>query len=477
MGLTNRQIRAAMKAGKRSELWDDVVTGLHVVVTEAGVATFAVRYRSPSGHRRFRLEKGRFGQMTIEQARDAAADAFAELRAGRDPAKRTPASEHGSLADAVKEYLDAAEHRLRPKTLETYRAALARFTTWAANTRVGTCDALGRTDLAAFRAWLVALPKHTAKRKGKRGERESTARRRSPLAVNRELRAVKTFLLDLRRQGKLPHADREAIADTLRALPAAREQPEFLTPNQIAKLLHACLRHDAATFVETRAEHAGRGEKGTTLRYLPITPFAAVLLLTGMRRGEALGLRWDDVDLDALDHDGHKVGEIRLRAAATKTHRARTIGLEVSPGLRRLLAAMKLRSEDRHRAEPDDSGADETRARVFDGYTEDLVTKARARLMAEYGAPAFDWQELRSTCGTYLTNAPAIFGAAAPFMSAKQLGHSVVVAERHYAGLLRGIPREAQTLDAAMRIEALLVELVDALQARPGTAVVSLADR
>ena len=71
-------------------------------------------------------------------------------------------------------------------------------------------------------------------------------------------------------------------------------------------------------------------------------------------------------------------------------------------------------------------------------------------MMKTYGAPTFDWQLLRSTCGTYLTNAPGIFNAATVFMSAKQLGHSVAVAERHYLGVHRGIPREAHTLEAAM---------------------------
>ena len=58
-----------------------------------------------------------------------------------------------------------------------------------------------------------------------------------------------------------------------------------------------------------------------------------------------------------------------------------------------------------------------------------------------YGAPDFDWQMLRSTCATYLTNAPGIFGAATVFLSARQLGHSVTVAECHYLGVHRGIPK------------------------------------
>jgi integrase len=176
------------------------------------------------------------------------------------------------------------------------------------------------------------------------------------------------------------------------------------------------------------------------------------LLLSGCRRGEALGLRWADVDLDAMDHQGRRVGEIRLRAEATKTKHARVIGLEVSPVLRRLLAALKLR-------------ASEGDGFVFGGeerYTHDLIEAARARLMEECGAPAFTWQVLRSSCATYLTNAPGIWGAATVFLSARQLGHSVAVAERHYLGVMRGISRDARSLEAAMEIETQVRAVIDA---------------
>ena len=92
---------------------------------------------------------------------------------------------------------------------------------------------------------------------------------------------------------------------------------------------------------------------------------------------------------------------------------------------------------------------------VFGGtaaYTADMIEAARQRLINEYGAPAFDWQALRSTCATYLTNAPAIFGAATAYMSARQLGHPVAVAERHYLGVHGGIATSANTLEAAMQI-------------------------
>ena len=54
--------------------------------------------------------------------------------------------------------------------------------------------------------------------------------------------------------------------------------------------MHGRLRHDAETLAETREEHAGVGDVGTTLRYEPVAPFVAFVLLTGCRFSEALSL-------------------------------------------------------------------------------------------------------------------------------------------------------------------------------------------
>jgi integrase len=202
-------------------------------------------------------------------------------------------------------------------------------------------------------------------------------------------------------------------------------------------------------FKATRAEHAGKRDPGTTQRYTPIAPFVAAVLLTGMRFGEAIDLEWRHVDLEALDNEGRTVGEIYV-TAASKTHRARTIGLEVSPALRKLLAALHLKAEDK-------------KGSVF-RLTRDAANTALRRLSGEYGAPAgAGWQALRRSAGTYLTNAPGIFGAASAYRSAKQLGHSVAVAERHYLGLVRGIPRDARTLEGAMQIEAEVQRVIDSV--------------
>ena len=53
-------------------------------------------------------------------------------------------------------------------------------------------------------------------------------------------------------------------------------------------------------------------------------------------------------------------------------------------------------------------------------------------------------------------------------MPARLLGHSMTVAEKHYLGVVRGIPREARTLEAAMQIEDVTRQVVEAAgEARP----------
>ncbi len=242
---------------------------------------------------------------------------------------------------------------------------------------------------------------------------------------------------------------RDAIADGVKPVATLREAAEFLMPAECQKLLEAALRHDADVFAATREEHAGLRPLGTTRRYEPSAPFVATTLITGMRFGESLALKWSDVRLDALDAHGQVVGEIRLRATATKTGDARTIGLGVSPQLRALLAAIKLRAGKALYVFGDDAPMSRS-----------LAEPSRRRLVGTFGAPTFSWQLLRSRCATIRCNAPSVLGDGAAFVSAKRLGHSTTVSEKHYAGDFQGIPRDATTLEAAMQVEAVMGQVV-----------------
>ncbi len=413
--------------------------GLIVRVLKSGVRTFTLRTRDEAKRQRSHV-LGRYPEeLSLAQARETGWELRRKLSAGQDPRKPVVSDD---LAELVRGWLDAARHDRAPKTIETYGLATSKFIAWLDSVELRRAVELSRSDLAGFRTYLATAPKIVSKKGLGRGGKAEAGTRRSPVSVNRELRTMKTVLNALRKQGRLPQLDGDAIADNLHALRVERNEPAFLRPNEIRQLIEACQRHDGETFVETRREHAGLGMVGSTTRYEPILPAVLFFLLSGMRRGEGLAVDWSHVDLDAVDRAGALAGEIRLSGAMTKTGRNRCVYLEVSPLLRRLLAEWKLRSG--------------SVGPVLGGHTVNSLKSARHRLLKEYGAPRFDWQVLRSTCATYLTNAEGIFKAATVFMSARQLGHSVQIAEKHYLGVERSIPAGASTLEAAMRIEDLV---------------------
>jgi integrase len=294
-----------------------------------------------------------------------------------------------SVVDAVQRYLADCRARLRDRSLDLYESELVRFVD---EIGVSVIQDLTPEILWRYRSTLT-----------QRGLMPSTTTKRL---------AITHAMLDwLRRGGFTPKLTKDAIGDACRALPG--EQPEIrcLSPKEIRALLTASLG-----ILDVRAAAT-----------------VALTLLLGTRIGELSKLTWAAVKLDA-----GLAGEVRISPSLAKTKRARVIDLSVSAVAREILERLPRRG---HYVVGGESPL--SRRRECDRWCQRLQV---------VDAP-WTWKGLRQSCASYLVCAPSIWGSAAPFLTAKQLGHSLTISERHYMGIVRGVPVSARTVESAMEAE------------------------
>lgn len=428
---------AASKSKKRSPH-----TGIVLIKPSGRRVSWRARYEDPDTGKLMFESLDPLALRTAEARRDwgirkakALAKRRLELADGAARKTGTP------VAEGLAAFFEG-KRGLRDRTLAGYRKAASQFLEWCEGFGVSTLDQITKPRLLAFRDSVTG-----ATRKTKDGGQ------RSGFTINRELREVSVILHWLHERGKLPSCSGDDLRNGLKRIRASIDRIQFLGRGEPAALLRVCLGHDRIMYRETRAEHRGEGLPGGTPRYDLVSPFALTVLLTGMRFSEALNLEWSQVDLGAIGHDGQPVGELYLRAETVKTKRGREVSFDVSPILLPLFEAMKKSSNG---------------PRVFHWLSTDVLNAASKRLKASGAPPAFSWQALRRTCGTYVTNSPGIHGSASAFHSAKRLGHGVSVAEKHYLGTVKGIPHAARTIEAAMGIEAEAAEIVQLVRERLG---------
>lgn len=309
----------------------------------------------------------------------------------RSHAAETPTPDGVLLTDALDAFFERKQHEVKENTLRSYRKTARLMKKWGGQRNTKTIDL---PALTAFRTSVITPE-------------------RAPATVNSHLLGARCILNDLRRSGQTPALSSDDIKDGLRGVRAQKPLKCPLTASELQGVFSVARRHDNAL---------GKRQR-------PILPFLATTLLTGARINEVLSLEWGDVDLDKP--------EIVIRADKSKTGYARRIPLDICPTLINIL---------RHEQQVD--------SRVFPDWNFTRARAARERLI-RMGAPEFTYQRLRQTCGTFLTCAPRIYGGASAFMSAARLGHSVMVAERHYVGALR-VNGDALTLEDAMEISNLL---------------------
>ena len=251
-------------AEREAIFWDRDLPGFGVRVYPSGTRAFVVQSRGEGRSRRHTI--GRHGAITADEARERAARIIARIKSWDDPAP--PDRARVTVAELAERYLE--EHvviRCKPGTQVLYRAAVRQY----------IVPALGETPVPSVRREQVAALHH--------------ALRETPYAANRAVHLLARILDVAEDEGLRPRG----AGNPCRSIEKFRERPHnrFLSEEELRRLGR----------VLEAAAGGGGGASPAAVAAIRL------LVLTGCRRSEILGLRWEHVDLEA--------GELRLRDSKT----------------------------------------------------------------------------------------------------------------------------------------------------------------
>lgn len=250
--------------GAQPEYYRDTqLTGFALRVTPNGVKSFIVETRIHGKVRRKTL--GRYGPLTVEQARKAAQKFLGEVAGGGDPvtAEKVEADRRVTLTEVFEAYLTVRKD-LKASTIHDYRRHLREsFPDWA-DRPIATIskDAIAR-------------------RHQKLGER-------SPSRANNAMRVLRALFNFARGQYEdaegnslFPENPVDRLSHT-RAWYRIERRRTLITKSQLPAWFEAvfALKEDP------------NDEQGQTVADLLL-----LLLFTGLRRSEGMGLRWEAIDL------------------------------------------------------------------------------------------------------------------------------------------------------------------------------------
>ncbi len=266
--ITKRGVDALKPAADGAErmLWDKDLAGFGVRVQKGGTKVYVVKYRAGSG-RSARLRKftiGRHGSpWTADRARGEAKRLLGLVAGGKDPAADKSASKTApTVDDLAKRFLaEHAEAKRKASTAKEYRRLLENV----------ALPSLGKKRVADVTGQDLAKLHH--------------ARRDTPTEGNRALAVLSAMFNFAERVGERP--DGSNPCRHVEKYPQHRRE-RFLSAQELGCLGEVLAAYDGSPYVAAAVK---------------------LLVFTGARLGEVLGLRWNWIDFER--------GEVRLPDSKT----------------------------------------------------------------------------------------------------------------------------------------------------------------
>lgn len=280
--LTKRDIDQTSATVKEVVLWDSSLPGFGVRIKPSGVKSFVIQYRNRHGRSR-RVTLGRYGVMTLEEARTEARQQLSAVSRGSDPRQdRDEGRSAMTIKDLADRYMsDHCEGRCKESTIKAHQWLLDRF----------IIPALGRRSIHELRHSDV--------------DRLHQSLKETRYNANRVLGLLKAMYGRARIWGLVePHVD---PTTGVRPFRETRRQ-RFLSMEELKKL---AITLDLAEQDGTISRTVGAAYR--------------LLVLTGARLSEIQKLKWEEVDLanDLIllkEHksDRHGAKAIPLSQAASR---------------------------------------------------------------------------------------------------------------------------------------------------------------
>lgn len=251
--LTKRLLDSVKAEGSDLVFWDTEQVGLGVRVKPSGVKSFCVQYRNAQGRSR-RVTLGKYGRMTLDQARKAAREKLSSVDRGADPAEeRNAARGAPTVAQLASRYMaEHSEVKKKSESIRKDRLLVDRY----------ILPDLGRYNVDEVSREQIAKLHHGLRDK--------------PYQANRVLEVVrKMFNLaeawGLRPDGTNPAKHIQKFKE--------RKRERYLSEDEWARL--------GKVLTEVEQANSEMPSVVTAVR---------LLIFTGCRLSEVLNLRWDDVD-------------------------------------------------------------------------------------------------------------------------------------------------------------------------------------